>query len=154
MEDDEMRWLLPPILFFLFILAIPLVCWVLGSHHLIKSPYNLVFGLPLVCGGLFLAAASKRKFRKVATTVMTFDKPITMVTDGFYAFSRNPMYLGFVIALFGVAISFNGAPSSLIIAVLFFVITDRWYIRYEERMMRDTFGSKFNDYCKQTRRWL
>lgn len=38
---------------------------------------------------------------------------------------------------------------------LFFVIVaDRWYIPFEEGMMRATFGSDYVEYCKTTRRWL
>jgi protein-S-isoprenylcysteine O-methyltransferase Ste14 len=149
-----MQWLLPPLLFLLFAALVPALCWVLGSYHLIPSPYNLIFGLPLLCFGLYVAAASKAQFRKSKTNVMTFGTPDRMVTDGFYAFSRNPMYLGFVIALWGVAISFKGAPTSLALAMLFFIISDWWYVSYEERMMLETFGDQYRQYCKKTRRWL
>jgi hypothetical protein len=33
-------------------------------------------------------------------------------------------------------------------------IADCWYIRYEEKMMADTFGSAYADYCARTRRWF
>jgi protein-S-isoprenylcysteine O-methyltransferase Ste14 len=36
----------------------------------------------------------------------------------------------------------------------FFVITDRWYIAYEEKMLTAKFGNLFEVYKMRTRRWI
>lgn len=47
-----------------------------------------------------------------------------------------------------------GLPSSLCILLLFILITDRWYIRYEEQEMEKIFGDAYRRYKARVRRWL
>ncbi len=63
------------------------------------------------------------------------------------------MYLGFLIALFGLFVLF-GCLSPLFIVIIFFVITDRWYIEFEEVAMAKVFGDEYAKYKTKTRRWL
>ncbi|WP_438464518.1 methyltransferase family protein [Marinomonas sp. PE14-40] len=148
-----MKKLLPPILFLLFILLILASCWLLGSRHNLVFPYNLL-GIPWILIGYLMAIKGKNLFKKLDTNIMTFDKPDKLVTEGLYRFSRNPMYLGFVIALIGVALVSGAAISSFLWVFLFFIITNKWYIAFEEKMMTETFGQEYVDYCKRVRRWL
>lgn len=148
-----MKKLLPPILFIFFAVCIPILCWSLGSKHNILYPYNII-GILLAILGLGLAALGKRQFRLIGTNINTFSEPDALVTYGLYNISRNPMYLGFVIALFGIGIIFQGAISSFFIALIYFLISDQWYIKYEEQVMQRKFGEKYGEYCKNTRRWI
>jgi len=63
------------------------------------------------------------------------------------------MYLGFLMALFGFFMLL-GCLSPLFGVVLFFVITDRWYIEFEEAAMAKAFGREYPTYKTKTRRWL
>jgi len=63
------------------------------------------------------------------------------------------MYLGFVIALLGLSLLL-GSLASLFVVVAFLVITDRWYIKFEEAVMAKTFGNQYAEYKSKTRRWL
>ena len=148
-----MKKLLPPILFIMSAVGMGFVCSGIGSNHNILYPCNLV-GLPFLFIGLGMAIWGNRLFHKLGTNIMTFDDPDMLVTDGLYKFTRNPMYLGFVIATFSIAILYLGAISSFVIALLFLFITDRWYIKYEERAMLHKFGTEYENYCRNTRRWL
>jgi protein-S-isoprenylcysteine O-methyltransferase Ste14 len=104
--------------------------------------------------GIGMAQSSKKLFKKVGTNVNTFEKPDKLITIGFYKFSRNPMYLGFAVALLGTAILYQGAISSLLLLFLFIVIVDRWYIRHEEKLMLEKFGKEYTKYCIDTRKWI
>lgn len=148
-----MKKLLPPALFVLFAIAMGIICWGFEFTHTILFPYNMV-GIPLLLGGIILAQASKNVFVTTGTNVHTFDDPDTMITEGFYRYSRNPMYLGFVIAIIGIAILYQGSLSSFGMAFLFFVITDRWYVRFEEDAMFKKFGAAYTSYTQRTRRWI
>ena len=85
---------------------------------------------------------------------MTFDKPSKLLTNGLFKYSRNPIYLGLLLAILGVALLTKGSILSLSIVLIFFVITDRWYIAFEEKMMLEKFGDEYTDYCKKVRRWI
>ena len=148
-----MKKLLPPILFILTAVVMGIVCWGTGSEHNILYPYNL-FGLFVLVVGLGMASWGSRLFRRLNTNIMTFDEPDVLVTQGLYRFTRNPMYLGFVIAILGIAILYQGAIVAFVLAFLFFIVTDRWYIKFEERAMLRKFGEDYQNYCNNTRRWI
>ena len=148
-----MKQLLPPILFLIFVISMSLICWWLGSPHHMLYPYNLA-GLVGIGVGLLLAMSGKRLFKKRNTNIMTFDEPTLLVTEGVYKYTRNPMYLGFVVSLLGFAILTGAANSSFLLTVIFVLVTDRWYIKFEEQMMRDKFGQDYEDYCRKVRRWI
>lgn len=148
-----MKKILPPILFILFIIGMGTICWGIGSPHNIAKPFSFV-GLIFVITGLLLAMIGKRLFKKLGTNIMTFNNPDILVTEGAYKFSRNPMYLGFVIALFGVSLLMGGSITSFVLVGLFIIITDRWYIAYEEKAMLNKFGAEYENYCHKVRRWL
>jgi len=130
-----------------------LVCWGFKLNHNILYPFNLI-GLPLLIVGLFIAQTSKKMFIRLKTNVNTFDEPDKLVVEGLFKYSRNPMYLGFIIAIIGIAVLYQGAISSFIFAIAFFIIVDRWYIKYEERAMLIKFGKEYEIYCSNTRRWI
>ncbi|MGF1850255.1 methyltransferase family protein, partial [Vibrio lentus] len=74
--------------------------------------------------------------------------------EGVYKYTRNPMYLGFVVSLLGFAILTGAANSSFLLTAIFVLVTDRWYIKFEEQMMRDKFGQDYEDYCRKVKRWI
>lgn len=147
-----MQRLLPPLLLILTWAAMILlaVVWPLGDPF--PTPLRIIGGV-LAGLGLLLSVKGARTFRQVGTNIRTFDKPDTLVTTGLFARSRNPMYLGFAICALGGAVAL-GAVSALAAAILFSITLDRWYVRFEETVMRETFGAEFDAYCGRVRRWL
>ena len=142
----------PPTLFWMLIAAI------LAADRFLPLISFDVPGLPwgggaLVVLGIGISVAGKRRFQRAGTNVQTFEDPGELVTDGLYGLSRNPMYLGLVLAGFGAALA-----SATLVAVLLsaaFALTVRyWYIAYEERAMRRHFGERYAAYCRSVGRWL
>lgn len=148
-----MKKLLPPILFLIFVICMGLICWITDSFQQIYYPYILA-GLPAVVIGLLLAATGKRLFKKLNTNIMTFDEPNMLVTQGVYQYTRNPMYLGFSIAMIGFSVLMGAAISSFLLTATFIIITDRWYIAFEEQVMLSKFGQDYEVYCQKVRRWI
>ncbi|RED48142.1 methyltransferase family protein [Aestuariispira insulae] len=147
-----MKRLLPPYLFFLSVLAMLAVHRYLPLWHGEFSPWNHL-GWLAILGGLGLAIIGKRLFANRQTNIKTFNDPQTLVTEGPFRLSRNPMYLGFLLALIGIAIVLQGL-SPFLVVLAFFLITDFWYIRFEEARMRAIFGDDYENYCLRTRRWI
>lgn len=147
-----MQKLLPPILLFFTCIVMVLGHFFLPIWSVVSVPWNYL-GFAFIIIGLIISFAGARKFKIVETNILTFDKPDKLVTSGLFAWSRNPMYLGFVFCALGVAISL-GALSSLIIAFLFCITLDRWYVQFEEAKMEDTFGKDYLAYKKRVRRWF
>ena len=124
------------------------------SSFLTPFPTNFLIGVPIVIGGLGITVWHGRLFSRVGTNINTFNKPDKLVTEGLFRYTRNPMYLGFLIALLGFAILFQGSISAFVIALFFFAVANWWYIPFEENGMRQKFGPDYDAYCQTTRRWI
>ncbi len=147
-----MKRLLPPQLFYVCTLLMVLLRLIWPLEVFIPFPLNLL-GALLLLGGLALLILAAGHFARLGTEIKTFDEPRIFVTTGLFRYSRNPMYLGFLIALLGIWL-FLGAASPILGVLLFAIITDRWYITLEERTLKEKFGKEYEAYQSRTRRWL
>ena len=142
----------PPTLFWIVLAAIIAVDRLLPVVSF-TSPWLPWCGAGLAVLGLAVAIAGKRQFQRVGTNVHTFEEPGQLVTDGLYRFSRNPMYLGLVIAVTGTALV-SATLSALVLAAMFGIIVRFWYIAFEERAMRRRFGELYEAHCRRVGRWF
>jgi len=110
-------------------------------------------GVGLGLAGLSLSLIGRRQFRRRGTTIDTFAAPQTLVRDGLFRHSRNPIYLGLALLLLGIALSF-GSVAPLLVWIGFCVLLDRYYIPLEERYLRECFGAEYEGYRQRVRRWL
>lgn len=145
--------LLPPAAWMLAVIGIFLVHEFAPLFHVDPTLWRSLLGIALIVVGLGLAAWHKRLFRRVGTNVNTFDDPDLLVEDGLFQYIRNPMYLGFAVALAALAF-LSGAASSWFFVIAFVLLVDRWYIPFEERAMRARFGAQYEAYSARTRRWI
>ena len=144
--------LLPPFLFLfcaLLILGFNLALPALSLH---LSPWNYI-GFFFLFGGLNMVRNIQRKFKQVATEINTFKQPKHLVDDGLFRYSRNPIYLGFTLSLFGLAL-LTANLAAFDVVLLFFLVANFWYIPFEEKAMEKEFGTDYIAYKKQVRRWL
>lgn len=118
-------------------------------------PGQLAAALLLAGAGALVAAAGVLAFRRAHTTVDPRDpaKSTELVATGIYRASRNPMYLGFLLALAGWGI-FLGNVLALAALPLFVAAMNRLQIAPEERALRARFGESFTRYERSVRRWL
>ncbi len=76
-----------------------------------------------------------------------------LVTDGLYRHSRNPMYVGNLLILFGVAIASN-SWGCVAVAVPLFLFIYVAIVAAEENYLRGKFGRAFDEFCADVPRWL
>jgi protein-S-isoprenylcysteine O-methyltransferase Ste14 len=122
------------------------------TTYLLRPDRPMPWDVPLALGLAALIWA-RVHFRGKDAEIHTFRTPKTLVTDGPFRFSRNPMYLGFTLVLLGAAFYVN-LWCALLVPVAFFLASTYWYVPHEERALRSVFGSAFDDYAWKTRRWL
>ena len=144
--------ILPPTLFLICLICMVASHWIIPIMQIIIFPYNLT-GILLIILGISISFAGSKKFQKKDTNIDTFKDPDKLVTDGLYKYSRNPMYLGFAVALLGLAIVLSTITPCFFF-LLFVVFTDRCYIKYEETKLIGKFGSNFFEYKSKVRKWL
>jgi protein-S-isoprenylcysteine O-methyltransferase Ste14 len=118
-------------------------------------PHSRVIGGLLALTGCGVAISGVLTFRRASTTVnpVSPDKARSLVVEGAYQFTRNPMYLGMVLILLGwFAILQNLV--CLIFVACFIVVIGEFQIRPEERALEDIFGLEYIEYKNQVFRWL
>lgn len=147
-----MKKILPPILLLICIGLMVLLHYILPIQNLLQFPFNLL-GIPLIIIGIGISILGSIKFEKEITTSMTFDIPRVLVINGLYRYSRNPMYLGFIFFILGIWL-LMASLSSFFVVVLFFLSLDRYYIPFEEAVLRKKFGEDYLEYKKNVRRWI
>ena len=147
MKDAE-----PPTYFLVALLGMIALHFIWPAGRYLGFPLTTVGLLPLLLG-IVLNLVADREFKRHATTVKPFERSTALITSFPFSVSRNPMYLGMTIILVGVALLF-GTVSPLILTAAFAVLMDRRFIRIEERMMHDTFGTEWERYGARVRRWF
>ena len=94
--------------------------WYFGKSSSQTLPLILV-GLGLIGLGFLLAFNSIARFIKAKTGVVPFSESTTLITEGFYKYTRNPMYVGMNSFLLGLLIILNN-PINLIFLIIFFFL--------------------------------
>ncbi len=145
--------LLPPLVWMAAIVGIVLSHNAYPIVHIEPTNWRTALAVIIFFVGLLISVWHKQQFKKAGTTISTFEMPDKLLEVGLFRRMRNPMYLGFVVSLTAIAL-LGGALSSWVFVVVFFLISDRWYIPFEERLLRERFGKQYEEYRARTRRWV
>lgn len=145
----------PPVLVVLFA---ALGMWVFAQYLplvLITFAGQLVVALIFAIIGMQIAVAGVRQCHEAKTTVNPLkpESSAHLVTVGVYKVSRNPMYLGFLLALIGWGV-WLGSLTAFIWVLFFAWYMTRFQIQPEERALAQQFGDQYLAYTKNVRRWL
>ncbi len=142
----------PPTYLLIAIGVMVVLHFVFPLMTVVSLPWNLSGIVPLVVG-VAINIVADNTFRRVNTTIKPFEEPTALVTNGVYRVSRNPMYLGMVLVLAGVAILLGSVTPYIVIPV-FMILIERNFIRVEEQRLEQKFGQRWIAYRRQVRRWL
>ena len=118
----------------------------------IVFPWNIT-GMPALFFGMHIAIKAKKLFKETNTPISPEASPTELHQNGLYGFSRNPMYLGIVVGLLGIAL-LSGLLVNLTFPLIYFLIMDRLFIVREEVNLEREFGKQFLNYKRKTRRWI
>jgi protein-S-isoprenylcysteine O-methyltransferase Ste14 len=132
--------------------------WILARQtegFRLASELRLTALLLFLGSGAAIGFAGVRAFRRARTTVNPWrpHRSSELVVSGIYRRTRNPMYLGLLLALLGWGL-YLANLYALLLACTFVPYMNRFQIRPEERALAQAFGGIFLDYCQRVRRWL
>lgn len=118
-------------------------------------PWRKTVALLLGSAGLAIAFAGLFEFLRAKTTVnpLTPEAAAAMVTSGIFRFSRNPMYLGLLLALIGWA-AWLSHLLGFFLPPFFLLYINRFQIEPEERALSAKFGEEYGQYRRSVRRWM
>jgi protein-S-isoprenylcysteine O-methyltransferase Ste14 len=127
----------------------------------LNHPWPLPFVPPIIrllgpiitlCAVL-LFVLSLREFHAAGTSVRGSERTSTIVRTGPYRFSRNPIYLSFILLVLGLAVWLDDfwLFLTLVPATAFIVLV---IIPREERFLERNFRDQYSSYKATVRRWL
>jgi len=142
----------PPILLLLHIFAAFLL------NRLLPLPFAfpkiLVWvGYVIILVGIGLGAGAAGRILQGHTTLDPHGSVTEIVTGGPYRFSRNPIYLGFVLLLIGFPFIFR-SYWGLIVSPVLIVSLYQFVIKHEEAYLEKKFGDAYTGYRSRVGRWL
>ena len=146
------RRILPPV-YFLVAIAVTVGLHYLAPIGIILRPPATYLGVLLIAVGLGVVGWPAAAFGRVGTPIKPFEDSTHLVTGGMYRVSRNPMYLGMVVVLLGIAV-LAGDISPFISIPIFVWLIQTNFIRHEEVLLEKTFGAEYREYKTGVRRWL
>jgi protein-S-isoprenylcysteine O-methyltransferase Ste14 len=117
-------------------------------------PPAALVGYALVAAGLCLLLTCIVGFaREGHGTLAPYDPPGALVARGPYRFTRNPMYVGVLAILGGLALA-RWSVALAIYAVLVATAFTTFVLAYEEPHLEREFGASYREYKSRVRRWL
>lgn len=147
------------------VIAFPPLIWlvsvvlsVLVHFFVIRLPI-MSYGACLLCGIVLvilapaLAGSALVTMKKAGTNVNPAEPTLTIVRDGPYRFTRNPMYLALCLLQAALGFFLNDWITLLFVVPLALVMHYGVVLR-EERYLAAKFGEPYLELKREVRRWL
>lgn len=122
----------------------------LGLPEFVAKPFCTIFSLPFLAGGAFIWLWCAAKFLKTKGTPVPVNPPPKLVTDGPYAYSRNPMMTGLFMVMAGIGIYFRSITLTFFMTPLFVLMSILEFKFIEEPELAKRFGKAYAEYKEKT----
>lgn len=156
-STQKTRTLLTPLVGFIFFCVVLFLVVVslfldrfLGLSPFISKPFSIAISAPFLIAGTFLWLWSAIKFFKTKGTPVPINPPPKLVTDGPYAYSRNPMMTGLFMVMAGIGTYFGSIALTFIMTPLFILMSILEFKYIEEPELMKRFGKEYAEYKKRT----
>lgn len=130
-------------------------------HRLLPLKYlpPAVRGIGLTLGstgismGLSFFLSAFQQMRNANTNINPAQPATTIVAEGPFRFTRNPIYLSMTLLYIGIMFLVNSLWMMFILPIIL-VLINFGVIAREERYLESKFGAQYLDYKQRVRRWL
>jgi protein-S-isoprenylcysteine O-methyltransferase Ste14 len=153
MADTANVIIRPPIAWALAVVVALALQWLMPLPFLPAAVPAGWIGGAVFAIALALAASAIATLTRAGSNVPATMPTTTIVDAGPYRFTRNPIYLGMIVGLIGLAIAFDSLW--LLVALIPFALVIRHgVIAREEAYLERKFGDVYCRYRSRVRRWL
>jgi len=145
----------PPLLGLAAIVLGLLLDWIAPAYLLsvmLSWGTRLLLGLELIAAGVALVYAAQKAFRAAHTHVEPWKPSTALVTTGIFAWLRNPMYVGGMAILVGLAVLL-ASDWMVVMTVLAGLVLHFGVVKREERYLQAKFGEAYRRYCAAVPRY-
>ena len=133
-----------------------ILSYLIGEFILPKYPMLYIFnflGLFLIVISPIIFFSSRNAFYAHNENLLPQTDTDTIIKTGIYAYSRNPIYLSFVLFHLGMFLTFENTMYFLSSIGLFFWLNN-YVIKEEEDFLKDKFKEDYIRYCKSVKKWI
>lgn len=142
----------PPLIFLGFILCACAIQYYWPASFPSSIGFKFI-GVVVILIGLAVVVAASRTFKKVETNIEPWKPTSKIVSNGVFAYSRNPIYVAFCLAPIGMGLvvgSFWVLMSFVPAAITVYFVA----IKKEETYLEQKFGDEYLAYKNNVRRWV
>ena len=121
--------------------------WSFARIDILNLPLKVI-GVLLIIFGFYMDLSAKMKsklFEKVADNIL--------ITDGIYAYVRNPVYCGMFLVCVGAVLIVNNLLL-LVAPLVCWIYMTLFLIFTEEKWLVDMYGEEYKEYCKKVNRCI
>ncbi|PYI49654.1 MAG: isoprenylcysteine carboxylmethyltransferase family protein [Verrucomicrobia bacterium] len=146
------------------VIAFPPLIWLVNAvisvlvHLSIRVPI-MRYGICLVCGIVLISLAptlalwALGTMKTAGTNVHPAEPALTIVRDGPFRFTRNPMYLALCLVQIALGLFLNDWITLLFVVPLALILHYGVVLR-EEKYLTAKFGEAYLQYKHDVRRWI
>lgn len=147
----------PPPLIALAVLIVGLLLdWLLPAYVLsvlLSWGTRILLGVELIGGGVALIIIAMKAFRAAGTHVEPWKPSTALVASGVFAYVRNPIYVGMILILAGLAILLASDWTLVLTIVVFVPAIHFGVVLREERYLAAKFGEPYRRYLAAVPRY-
>jgi protein-S-isoprenylcysteine O-methyltransferase Ste14 len=149
------RWQIAEVVFGVpFLVAIALQLAIpLSLHRGFLTPVARLGGAALIVAGVAFVLLARRELGQQVQPTDPGLPTTRLVTTGVFSISRNPLYLGAVCLLAGIALAVD-LPWVLVLLLPALVACHYILIAPEERYLAARFGEEYREYAASVHRWI
>ena len=146
----------PPLIALAVVVLGLLLDWLLPAYLLgvlLSFGTRLLLGVELIGGGAALIVIAMKAFRAAGTNVEPWKPSTALVASGVFAYVRNPIYVGMILILAGLAFAF-ASDWMLVLAIVAFAPAIHFgVVLREERYLEAKFGEPYRRYVNAVPRY-
>jgi protein-S-isoprenylcysteine O-methyltransferase Ste14 len=153
-EQDTSGVIAPPPFFYVGALLISLLLHLRFPLRFLPSSWmRFLFGGLFIGSSILLGGLAFREMHNVGTNPNPLEPTTAIVSSGPYKFTRNPIYISFVVLYSGIAIMANILWAIFLLPVVQIMMHFGVIVR-EEQYLEQKFGEIYLRYKATVRRWL
>ncbi len=133
-----------------------ILSYIIGEFILPKYPMIYIFnflGLFLIIISPIIFFSSRNAFYAYNENPLPVSDTERIIKTGIFAYSRNPIYLSFVLFHFGMFLLFENTMNFLCSLGLFFWLNN-FVIVEEEKFLKSKFNDEYLRYCESVKKWI
>lgn len=115
--------------------------------------WHIGAGLILAFAGLAASLLGARALRRHGTNIRPSQPTLSIATDGIFAWTRNPMYVGGIAVSAGIAVAL-GLNWALLLHPFGILLLHSGVVLREERYLTGKFGDAYRSYQARVRRYV